>query len=101
MLLDPVTGDVRLAPGEVRPLVQQLMRPLQRAGQDHEFWAALPDRKNDLTVVGIYDSRVFGFKPVITIKGILFNSMQMWVDKPGGHVLFAYKGHLLSVPVDQ
>ncbi len=99
VLLTPNTGEIRQPPGDVGPLAQQAFRPLQQAEQPHEFWAAMPDAKNDQTVVGIYDSKIFGFKPVTAIKGIRFNSMEMWVDRSGGRVLFAYKGHLLSAPL--
>ena len=99
LLLTPNTGEIRQPPGDVGPLAQQAFRPLQQAEQAHEFWAAMPDAKNDQTVIGIYDSKIFGFKPVTAIRGIRFNSMEMWVDRSGGRVLFAYKGHLLSAPL--
>lgn len=99
LLLTPNTGEIRQPPGDVGPLAQQAFRPLQQAEQPHEFWAAMPDAKNDQTVIGIYDSKIFGFKPVTAIRGIRFNSMEMWVDRSGGRVLFAYKGHLLSAPL--
>src|SRR6185436_12440074 len=37
--LDPASGAVTAAPGNVRPLVQQTFRPLQSTGKPNEFWA--------------------------------------------------------------
>ncbi|MBX3245097.1 MAG: HEAT repeat domain-containing protein [Acidobacteria bacterium] len=101
LLLDPNTGEVRPPPGEVRPLAQQKFRPLQSAGAPNKFWAAIPDSKKDETVIGIYDAGIFEFKPVITLPRIKFNSMEMWVDRSSERILFAYRGHLLSVPLSQ
>src|SRR5690606_17407500 len=95
-LLDPITGAVTAAPGEVRPIVQQSYRSLQSAGKTGEYWAALPDNEKDETVVGIYEARFMGFKPVLRVPKMNFNSMDMWVDAPGGRVYFVYKGHVLS-----
>jgi hypothetical protein len=83
--------------GEVRPLAQQTFRPLQPATNAFEFWAAIP--KGDGTVVGIYNSRTFSLKPLLILPKIKFDSMDMWVDQPGGKMYFAYQGHLLSTPI--
>jgi hypothetical protein len=100
-LLDPVNGAVRDAPGEVRPIVQQTFRPLQPNGRQGEYWAALPDNEKNETVVGIYEARFMGFKPVLRVPKMNFDSMDMWVDAPGGRVYFIYKGHVLSVPLQK
>jgi hypothetical protein len=96
-LLDPATGSRVPVRGEVRPLAQQTFRPLQPATNAFEFWAAIP--KGDGTVVGIYNSRTFSLKPLLTLPKIKFDSMDMWVDQPGGKMYFVYQGHLLSTPI--
>lgn len=98
-LLDPETGNVQESPGEVRPLVHQTIRKLQPAGKPTEFWAALPDSKKNETVVGVYDSQFFNFKPVVRVPKIIFDSMDMWADPAAGKVYFVYKGHLLAAPL--
>ena len=98
-LLDPETGTLQPAPGEYRPLEQQTFRPLQHASKPNEFWAALPDTSKKETVVGIYDINHFGFKQVLKIPKMVFDSMAMWVDEPAGKVYFVYRGHLLSLPL--
>ncbi|MDM7922043.1 MAG: hypothetical protein QUS14_07055, partial [Pyrinomonadaceae bacterium] len=98
-LLNPATGAVQKAPGEARPIAHETFRRLQPAGKPNEFWAAMPDNGKDQTVVGIYDARFFNFKPVVVVPKMNFNSMDMWVDQPGGKVYFVYKGHVLAVPL--
>lgn len=98
-LLDPETGNVQGTPGEVRPLVHQTFRKLQPAGKPSEFWAAMPDPRKDETIVGVYDSQFFNFKPVLRVPKIIFDSMSMWADPQSGKVYFAYKGHLLAAPL--
>ncbi len=101
ILLDPVTGRTQPAPGEIRPIAQQTYRPLQVAGKPNEFWAAIPDPQKKQTVVGIYDSQVFGFKPLLTIPRLIFNSMDLWVDQSEGKAYFVYKGHVLAAPISR
>jgi hypothetical protein len=96
-LLNPDNGQVHEVMGEYRPLAQQTFRPLQQAGSQHEFWAAIPSEAG--TEVGIYDSRLLGFRRLATIPKISFTSMDMWVD--GGLIYFVYKGHILSVPLSK
>jgi hypothetical protein len=97
LLLDPETGIFRDAPGEYRPLTHQTFRQLQPAGKPNEFWAAMPDENKNETVVGIYNAAVFGFKPVLKLPKIQFDSLDMWVDQ--GKVYFVYRGHLLAAPL--
>lgn len=98
-LLDPNTGVMTPAPGEFRPLTQQTFRPLQKAARQNEFWAAIPDRKQKETVVGIYNSNNFGFKAMLRVPKVIFDSMSMWVDERAGKVYFVYRGHLLALPL--
>lgn len=97
VLLDPETGTFRNAPGEYRPLTHQTFRQLQPAGKPNEFWAAMPDENKNETVVGVYNAAVFGFKPVLRVPKIQFDSLDMWVDQ--GKVYFVYRGHLLAAPL--
>ena len=96
-LLDPETGVVIPARGEVRPLVEQTFRSLQPASGPFEYWAAIPAK--DGTAIGIYNSRTFTLKPVLQIPKISFASMDMWVDAADGKAYFVYAGHLLAVPL--
>ncbi len=97
--LDPETGNVQPAVGEVKPLAQQKFRSLQPSQNPFEFWAAIHDRKNNETNVGVYSSKTFSFKPMLKIPKIQFNSMDMWVDTTAGKVYFVYSGHLLALPL--
>jgi hypothetical protein len=100
LLVDPATGATQPIAGEFRPLAQQTIRPLQQTSKPNEYWAAIHDSEKNETQVGIYDTKVFGFKPVLHIPKINFNSMSMWVDETGGKVYFVYRGHLLALPLD-
>jgi hypothetical protein len=99
MLLDPDTGVLQGVVGEMAPLTQQTFRPLQKTGKLNEFWAAMPDTENKTTRVGLFNTNDFGFKQVMVIPKITFNSMSMWVDEPSGKIYFVYRGHLLSLPL--
>jgi hypothetical protein len=101
MLVDPLTGSVQPIAGEFRPLSQQTFRPLQKAAKPNEFWAAMPDAEKHETRFGIYDARTLSFRQMMRIPKIKFNSMDMWVDEPGGKVYFVYRGHLLALPLNQ
>lgn len=96
-LLDPETGALIAARGEVRPIVQQTFRPLQPTGTPYEFWAAVPNGNE--TVIGTYNSRNFNLKPAIKLPRLNFDSMSMWIDSAGGKAYFVYGGHLLAVPL--
>ena len=99
LLVDPATGITQPIAGEFRPLSQQTFRPLQKASKPGEFWAAMPDSEKNETEVGIYDTKYFGFRPILRIPKIKFNSMYMWADEPGGKLYFVYRGHLLALPL--
>ena len=98
-LIDAATGAMQPTRGEFRPLSQQTFRPLQKAALPNEYWAAIIDAEKGSTQVGIYDTKVFGFKPVLTLPKIAFNSMDMFVDEAAKKVYFVYRGHLLAVPL--
>ncbi len=96
-LLDPETGALIPARGEVRPLAQQTFRSLQPSANPFEFWAAIP--KKDETSVGLYNSRTFTFRPILKLSKIVFNSMDTWVDEGEGKIYFVYEGQLLAAPI--
>ncbi len=99
LLVDPATGIANPAPGEVRPVAQQTYRALQKTAKPNEYWAAMIDEEKGLTEIGIYETKTFGFKAIMKVPKIRFNSMNMWVDEPGKKVYFVYRGHLLSLPM--
>lgn len=99
ILIDPATGATQPVAGEFRPLSQQSFRPLQKTGIANEFWAAIADHEKNETQIGIYDIKTFGFKPVLKIPKIIFNSMDMWVNEAGAKVYFVYRGHVLALPL--
>lgn len=99
VLLDAATGAIQPIAGEFRPLAQQTFRPLQSTARPNEFWAAMPDTAKRETVVGLLETKTFGFTPVLRIPKIAFRSMEMWVDEPGNKVYFVYRGHLLALPL--
>ena len=98
-LLDAETGAVMEVKGEVRPLVQQSLRPLQPTANADEFWAAIPSAAATETQVGIFNSKMFSFKPVVKVPRISFNSMNLWVDETDGKIYFVYEGQLLALPL--
>jgi hypothetical protein len=98
--LDPETGALSVAKGNVAPLAQQKFRPLQQVtGKPDEFWAAIPDEEKNQTEIGLFNHRTLIFKPVKTLPQIEFNSMRLWIDEAENKAYFAYSGHLLSVPL--
>ena len=99
LLVDPITGVANPAPGEFRPFAQQTYRALQKTAKLNEYWAAMIDEEKGLTEIGIYETKTFGFKSILKVPKIRFNSMNMWVDEPGKKVYFVYRGHLLSLPL--
>ena len=95
--LDPETGFLIPARGEVRPLLQQSYRALQPASNASDFWVAIPGE--DETVIGVYNTRIFTVRPVLKLPKLVFDSMNMWVDDPGGKIYIVYEGQLLSIPM--
>lgn len=100
ILLDPDTGKVTEATGELRPLAHQTFRSLQSTGTPGEYWAALP-RGQSGTIFGIYNAKTFTLKPLIKLPQIIFDSSEMWVDQAGGKVYFAYSDQVLRMNLPQ
>lgn len=96
-LLDAETGAAQPVKGEIRPLIQQTFRPLQPTGTPDEYWAAIPDEEKSETQIGIYNTKNFSFKPLMTVPRIKLDSMQIWADE--GKIYFTYEGHLLALPM--
>ena len=99
LLVDPATGVTQPIAGEFRPISQQSFRSLQKTARPNEFWAAIPDPEKNETEVGIFDTNHFGFRAIMRIPKIKFNSMYMWADEAGGKLYFVYRGHLLALPL--
>src|SRR5262249_48635837 len=99
VLLNPVTGAIKVVEGEFKPLEDQFERPLQPVAGSHEYWAAIPDDEKTTTAVGRYDAAKFHFTKMFELPEILFNSMNMWVDESAGKIYIAYNGHLLRLPL--
>ena len=99
LLIDPLTGATQPVSGEFRPLTQQTYRPLQKTAKLNEYWAAIPDVEKNETIVGVYDTKTFGFKTLLRVPKMTFNSMNMWVDEAERQVYFVYRGHLLRMPL--
>jgi len=99
LLVDPLTGSTQPVSGEFRPLAQQTYRPLQKTLKPNEFWAAIPDIDKNETIVGIYETKTFGFRAILRVPKMTFNSMNMWVDEPEKTIYFVYRGHLLRMPL--
>jgi hypothetical protein len=97
--LDPVTGRITAAGGELRPLMHQTYRPLQRASVADEFWAALPNSDKSETLLGTYNMRTQKFTLRLKLPQIEFDSMRVWVDEAEGKAYIVYEGQLLSVPL--
>ena len=98
-LFDPATGVAQLIKGEFRPLIQQLVRPLQPTGKPGEFWAAIFDAKTKSTDIGRYDEKTFVFQPLAAIPDINLSSMDVWIDEKEAKIYFVYLGHLLALPL--
>ena len=98
-LLTPGTGETQVVKGEFAPLLQDGKRFLQATGKTDEFWAAIPDQEKNQTKVGRYNLKTFSFTPELTIPHLAFDSTSMWVDEKRGKLYVAYKGQLLSIPL--
>ena len=97
-LLDAATGELSKVTGEFRPLFDTL-RSLQPTSRPNEVWAALPvEQLHTLsTVVGRYDTSKFTFQPALTVPGLSFSSLDMWVDEAARHVTFIVNGDVLRL----
>lgn len=100
-ILDTQTGAITPARGEIRPMIHQTFRPLQRTADGATYWAAIPNTDKKTTDIGVYDMRTAAFKRVLHIPKITFDSLAMWVDEAAGTVYFVYRGHIVKLPLDQ
>ena len=98
-LVDAATGAATVVKGEFRPLLQQTFRSLQPAKTIGAFWAAIPNARKKQTEIGLYDEKTLTFKPLVTLPGIEFDSMNLWVDEASGRFYFVYNGQLLALPI--
>ena len=61
-----------------------------------------PDEKDSekrATKFGRYDSKNFIFTPLLEFSELELSSDDIWVDATSGKIWFAYKGHLLRLPL--
>jgi HEAT repeats len=98
-MLDPETGTTQPVKGEFRPLTGALSRAPQSAGAPNLFWVAIYDVEKRMTRFGRYDSKNFVFTPLLEFPELELSSDDIWVDPTGGKIWFAYKGHLLRLPM--
>lgn len=99
-LLDAATGQTQLVSGVFTPLqLHGLKRSLQPTAKPDEYWAALPTRARNQTVVGRYNTRDFSFQPVLVVPQITFDSVEMWVDETEMRLYVVYEGQLLRMPL--
>lgn len=100
-LLDPATGALERVTGEFGRISGNDFRPLQETNAPGIGWAADPGGggTSASTVVGRYDSKTFSFLPMKEIKGIYFDSADMWVDEQEGMIYAAVEGDLLKIPI--
>jgi len=52
-----------------------------------------------MTRFGRYDSKNFVFTPLLEFLELELSIDDIWVDAAGGKIWFAYKGHLLRLPM--
>lgn len=100
VFLNPDTGQLTPASGEIRPIVQQTFRSLQPTATPGEYWAALP-RGESGTIFGIYNAKTLSLRPLVKLPKIIFDSTEMWVEAAEGKVYFAYAGHVLRMNLPQ
>lgn len=100
-LYDAETDKVERVSGEFKPLHDQSWRPLQSTVQPHVVWASLiqQEKHSVTTQVGRYDLQKFKFDPVLTLPGLRFTSMDLWVDEKAKLVYITVNGDLLSIPL--
>jgi hypothetical protein len=98
-LLDPETGTVQPVKGEFSPLTGDVSRAPQSAGGPNLFWTAIYDSEKGATKFGRYDSKNFVFTPLLEFSELELSGDDIWVDATSGKIWFAYKGHLLRLPL--
>ncbi len=101
-LFNVESGAVTPVKGVFAPL-RDTSRPLQPTGKPDEFWAAVYD--GEATEIGIYDAKLFKFKPLVKLPKIQIRNSGLWVDEKEGKIYFTYSagfwqdGYLLSIPL--
>ena len=98
-LLDPGSGTLEPAYGQMGVFAALSFRPLQKTGSANQVWAAVPNKETASTAIGKLDTATFKFTKVLEVPKIQFGSMAMWVDEAGNKVYFIYKNQLLSLPL--
>ncbi len=75
-------------------------RPLQPTSEKGVFWAALPNRQREETVVGRFCKNEF--QPDVLFRfPLIFGSNDMWADEDAMRIYVAHKGDLLCFPLMQ
>ncbi|MES0492085.1 MAG: HEAT repeat domain-containing protein [Leptospirales bacterium] len=99
-LLNPEDETLEKITGNFKPLEQTTYRFLQKVEGENRYWAAIPQYDTQFskrqTVIGVYDTESFVFSPYLELPGIVFNSMDMWVDEANKTIYVVYNGHLLK-----
>src|SRR5262245_52652210 len=98
-LLDPETGTTQPVKGEFSPMIATLSGAPQSAEGTNLFWVAIYDREKRTTRFGRYDSKNFVFTSLLEFPELELSGDDIWVDAAGGKIWFAYKGHLLRLPM--
>jgi hypothetical protein len=96
-LVDASTGKSEIAHGEFSPLEEVGVRPLQDSGTRGRCWAAIYQKANAATEIGLYSAADFSFTPLMQVPGLAFSSEQMWVDDSDHKIYISYRGQLLRV----
>jgi hypothetical protein len=100
-LLDPESGVMQPVKGNFRPLLEQLLRPLQPTGAPHEYWSTLYDKQRRVTTIGRYNAKSFVFKPLLDLNDIQLRNADIWADVENKKLWFTYQGHLLRLPLPE
>lgn len=99
-MLNPEDGSLEKITGNFKPLKQTTYRFLQKVEGENRYWAAIPQYDTQFskrqTVIGVYDTENFVFSPYLELPGIVFDSMDMWVDNANKTIYVVYNGHLLK-----
>jgi hypothetical protein len=98
-LLDPETGTVQPVKGEFSHLAGDASRAPQSAGGPNLFWAAIYDSEKEATKFGRYDFKNFVFTSLLEFPELELNIDDIWVDTASNKIWFAYKEHLLRLPL--
>ncbi len=100
-LLDPATGKLQSIKGELRPLLQNAVRPLQPTGKPNEVWTSLYDETKRATLIGRYHLATFTFVSALELPGFGAQITELHVDEAAGKVYFVHDGNLLRVALSK